>query len=184
MKTPSPPHISDISEAEDLPPEKKQPKQRKSVSTQRSMFWPGFSLSLLLLGILSCGGLSMLLNINPIRLAQIRGQQVSWEPSEPIPDVLSENDIQVQGAEFQIGQRVQNLTNSRVNIRRSPGYLGKSDDDILFQVVPEAEMEILAAPESVDGLQWWHILYVANPETVIEGWVAEATASGVQILGN
>jgi len=130
----------------------------------------------------------MLLNINPIQIAQIRGSQESWYPPEPTPELQPEDDRQseeVPGvALFGIGQQVQNLTNSRVNVRRSPGYLGKTDDDILYQVMPSAEMDILDEPAEADGLTWWHIRYAVDQNDVIEGWVAEATASGVQILGD
>jgi len=156
--------------------------------TERSLFWPGFALSLLLLGMVSCGALSMLLNINPIQIAQIRSGQESWYPPEPTPDFLPEDDQPLDDsstvAAFGIGQQVQNLTNSRVNVRRSPGYLGKADDDILYQVMPSAEMEILDEPAEMDGLTWWQIRYDVDQGDVIEGWVAEATASGVQILGD
>ena len=78
---------------------------------------------------------------------------------------------------------MRNVTTSRVNLRRTPGYLGKPNDDVLAQTRPGESMQILGDNAQVDGLTWWRILYVADGRGAVEGWVAEATASGVQILG-
>ena len=85
-------------------------------------------------------------------------------------------------ARFAPGSAVRNVTNSRVNIRTTPGYLGKPAADIIGQVAPGASMTVLGDAQSADNLVWWRIRYDA-PDGAIEGWVAEATASGVQILG-
>jgi hypothetical protein len=84
---------------------------------------------------------------------------------------------------FLIGDRVRNITSSRVNIRREPGYLSKSSDDIIGQALPGEAMTILAGPATADNLAWWRIRYTSSRGMAIDGWMAEATASGVQILG-
>ena len=83
---------------------------------------------------------------------------------------------------FYAGQRVQNVTNSRVNLRTMPGYQNKPADDVLDQLRPGDGVEILGQAESKDGLLWWHVRYQHPDGRVIEGWVAQATASGVTIL--
>jgi hypothetical protein len=70
-----------------------------------------------------------------------------------------------------------------VNIRQTPGYLGKPRDDILVQMEPGDRVEILGESVLADGLTWWQIRYRPQSGRTTEGWVAEATASGVQILG-
>ena len=45
-----------------------------------------------------------------------------------------------------------------------------------------AAITILEGPQAADDLRWWRIRY-DNPAGSAEGWVAESTASGVQILG-
>nr|HRJ42291.1 hypothetical protein [Caldilineaceae bacterium] len=82
---------------------------------------------------------------------------------------------------LQPGSPARNVASSRVNIRRTPGYLGKGDDDILAQMEPGASVAILEWPQAADQLTWWHIR-ANTPTGPIEGWVAESTASGVQIL--
>ena len=79
---------------------------------------------------------------------------------------------------FRVGQTVRNITTSPVNIRQSPGYLGKLPSDVINVIRPGDTLEIVAGPNPGDKLTWWRIRYNGT-----EGWVAEATASGVQILG-
>ena len=148
----------------------------------RSLFWPGFTFGLALTALLSCGGLAMALGLNDISLADIQGGGPAWTP--PAITATAETEV-VQSAAaasiagtFQPGQLVRNITNSRVNIRRTPGHLGKPGDDIVAQAQPGESLEILSGPTEADSLLWWQIRY-GN----VDGWVAEATSSGVTILG-
>ena len=83
---------------------------------------------------------------------------------------------------FSPGDVVSNVTNSRVNIRRTPGYLSKDDDDVLAQLQPGDQVTILDGFSSTDNLSWRQIRFTAADDRSIEGWVAESTASGVVIL--
>ena len=48
---------------------------------------------------------------------------------------------------------------------------------------PGERVTILGGPESQDGLRWWQVRYQGSGASApVEGWVAESTASGVQIL--
>jgi hypothetical protein len=158
----------------------------------RSLFWPGFALGFLLLASLSCGLSAAALGLNRLSLDDFRGGTgVSWTPSPitPTPAVAEANPDEAVGApasggstRFAVGQTVRNVTNSRVNIRMSPGYLGKPTSDVIGQVGPGETLQILGDPTAVDDLIWWHIQATGSGQPMV-GWVAEATASGVQILG-
>ena len=84
---------------------------------------------------------------------------------------------------FTPGQTVRNVTNSRVNVRAAPGFLSKPPEDVLGVLAPGATLEILGESAAADNLVWWRIRARAPDGAPLEGWVAEATASGVQILG-
>jgi hypothetical protein len=70
------------------------------------------------------------------------------------------------------------MTGSRVNLRQTPGHVGKASSDVLTQLSPGDAVVILGETTSADNLAWWRVAYQG-----MEGWVAEATASGVEILG-
>ncbi|GIV76362.1 SH3 domain-containing protein [Litorilinea aerophila] len=154
---------------------------------RRSWFWPGFLAGFLLLSLLSCGGLAMAMGIDTLDLAELQAGQAAWTPPAvtptPVPAVQADSTPgMATGGTFQIGDRVRNVTTSRVNIRQVPGYLGKPEGDILAQAMPGDEVEILGGRAVADGLVWWRVRYVTGDGRVIDGWMAEATASGVQIL--
>ena len=94
------------------------------------------------------------------------------------------NEIQAATVDggFVPGQQARNATSSRVNIRRTPGYLSKRADDVIGQIQPGERVEIIGPPMGADNLLWWQIRYPTATGQTIEGWVAEATASGVVIL--
>ena len=139
---------------------------------------------------IACGGLYMVTGLSNITLADIRGGAPAWVPPTPLPTVEvavnaasddAASDAKIDGA-FRVGQTVRNiLSNSRLNIRTTPGYLGK--DDIVAQIPPGATVEIIDGAREADGLRWWRIRYVVPNGAAVEGWVAEATASGVSSLG-
>lgn len=153
----------------------------------RRLFWAGFLTSFLLLGLVSCGGLVMSTGLNRLDLASLQGGEAAWSPPDvtptPTPDpAFSDAAAGTGDGIFAIGQTVRNVTNSRVNIRQTPGHLGKGDNDILAQMHPGEGVTIIGGPTAMDNLIWWQIQYSGNSRT-IAGWTAEATGSGVQILG-
>lgn len=163
------------------PPAEEKPK--------RSFFWPGFALGLLLTAAVSCGGLATAFGLNRISLAELQGSDSPWTPPEitVAPQVVADeapvaSDSIVEGS-FQVGSTVRNVTNSRVNIRQTSGHLGKPNGDVIAQMQPGETVEIIGAPQETDNLIWWNIRYNAADGRTVEGWVAEATSSGVVILG-
>jgi len=155
----------------------------------RTLFVPGFVIGFLLTGAIVCGSIGMLLGLDEISLADIRNNDEGWSPPEvtPTPEQVALEDsfapAEPLDGTFTVGERVFNVTNSRVNIRSSPGHLGKSGEDIYAQAQPGDQMQILGGPDSADSLIWWLIRHVATDGTTSEGWIAEATSNGVTILG-
>lgn len=126
--------------------------------------------------------------LSRIDLEDIQGSAVGWTPpsvtATPTPDVASVAPSESPTGLFAPGASVRNITNSRVNIRQTPGHQGKPSADIIGQVEPGGALQIVAGPAPADNLTWWLIRYQAPDGRSIEGWVAEATQSGVQILGS
>jgi hypothetical protein len=161
-----------------------------SNQTKRSRFWPGFAIGLLLMAMLTCGGTATVLGLDRISLADIQGSDPLWTPPavtptpQPAANVSEETAGEsVTEGSFQPGAVVRNVTNSRVNIRATPGHLGKPAEDVLAQAQPGESMEIIGGPEQADNLTWWRIRHAAADGRTVEGWMAEATSSGVVILG-
>ncbi len=155
----------------------------------RSLFWPGFVVGFLLLTIASCGGMVLATGINRIDLSDLQSDGRAWTPPQvtatPVDAPVSVDApvIGKPGGAFSLGQRLTNITNSQVNIRAVPGYLSKPTGDVIGQVPPSGVVEVIGGRSAADGLTWWFIRYTAPDGAAIDGWIAEATASGVQILG-
>lgn len=155
------------------------------VSGRRPSFWVGFALGFALLALASCAGLGIAFGFDSVSLSEIRGVANPWTPPTlaptPTPDPLavSGGEVTEGGGRFVAGQTLVNVTGSRVNLRSTPGHLGKDASDVLAQLEPGAAVVLTGENAQADNLIWWRVAYQG-----IEGWVAEATASGVQILGN
>lgn len=178
--------------ADDTPvPPAMRPAERPNAPAGRStrrLFWIGFVTSFLLLSVVSCGGLVLSTGLNRLDLASLQGGEAAWSPPlvtpTPTLDPSAGDATADQGdGTLAIGQQARNITNSRVNIRRTPGHLGKSDSDIVAQMEPGNTVTIIGGPTSADNLVWWQIQYTTSDGRTLEGWAAEATGSGVQILG-
>lgn len=156
----------------------------------RSLYWPGFILGMLLMTGLSCTGLAMVLGLNELTLLDLQASgEPIWTPPPPTPTSdapvaeaprsLAESDA----FSFRPGETVRNVTASRVNIRRSPGHQGKPGDDVIAQAQPGDQVVVVAGPQEADGLLWWRVQYRTSAGADVEGWMAEATGSGVTIMG-
>jgi hypothetical protein len=160
------------------------------VSRRRSLFLPGFALGFLLLTAITCAGSLFAAGLDTGSIADLRGRAaVAWTPPPPLiiapvqePSAPAETEQSGDFA-FRTGDRPRNITSSLVNVRAVPGYLGKPPQDIVAQAVPGQVVEILDGPQVADGLIWWYVR-LSTPSGEAEGWMAEATGSGVQILGN
>ncbi len=154
------------------------------------MFWPAFVVSFMLLAFASCGSAAALIGFDDLSFADFQSTGPVWTPPAAPTAVVGvaaggeadNNPTPTPSSRFQPGGRAENATSSRVNIRRAPGYLNKPDGDVLAQIQPGETVEILGWSVSVDNLIWWPIRYQSANGTAVEGWIAESTESGVQIL--
>lgn len=64
-----------------------------------------------------------------------------------------------------------------VSLRRTPGFLNKSDNDVIVEIPEGERVIIISGPSKADGLNWWYVAWNGY-----EGWMAERTASGKVIL--
>lgn len=178
---------TETAEAPQPPARPATPRTRRRVL--RSLFWPGFVAGFMLLAGMSCGGVVAATGISRLNLADLQDPNTAWTPPPVTPTPVAQAEVpaeeapQDSGGIYQAGDVVRNITTSNVNIRAVPGYLSKPDGDIVAQVRPGESVQILGNRTLADNLVWWQIRYQAPDGAVIEGWVAEATASGVQILG-
>ena len=162
------------------PPNAPKPRGRKS------LFWPGFAVGFLLLASVVCGGLGATFGLTRLSLADIANEGPAWTPplvtmAASVPAVELAPVAAVAGR-FAAGDQVRNVTNSRVNLRTTPGYLGKPAGDVVGLVEPGEPMTMLGDSQLADNLVWWRARYQSADGRRLEGWVAEATASGVQML--
>ncbi len=152
----------------------------------RNLFWPAFVASLLLCSTVSCGGLALLIGLGDVTLADLQGNPV-WTPppstATPPAALLEAATPDLGGSvadTFQPGDTPRNVTSGGVNIRREPGFRNQPGGDILAAAAPDDTFVILGPSARADNLIWWEVRHTASNT---EGWVAEATESGVQILG-
>ena len=80
-------------------------------------------------------------------------------------------------ANIKAGDVVTNVNNGPVNMRRTPGYLGKPNSDRIGLVPAGQQLRVVGGPEPKDNLVWWQVQWENKT-----GWMAENTASGVLIL--
>jgi hypothetical protein len=155
---------------------------------RRSLFWLGFVVGFGVLVISSCSGVAIALGLNQLSLAELQGNGAAWTPPpytpEPTPPPAAVAEGGFTGStRFAPQQTVRNLTNSRVNVRATPGYLSKPAGDVIGILQPGGSAVVLGESQAADNLVWWRVRVTLDDGRAIEGWVAEATASGVQILG-
>lgn len=154
---------------------------------RRSLFWVGVVAGFGLLALASCGGAGIALGLNELSLAELQGNGVVWTPPPytPAPTAPPVAEAAAPGGStrFAAQQNVRNLTNGRVNVRATPGYLSKPADDVIGALEPGASMTVVGENQAADNLTWWRVQATLADGRVVDGWVAEATASGVQILG-
>lgn len=82
---------------------------------------------------------------------------------------------------FAAGQRL--FANSFVNLRRTPGYVGKTSDDILVEIPYGQPVTVLdSSTEQIDELVWWRVEYANQQGQRFSGWTAESASNGTELL--
>lgn len=87
-----------------------------------------------------------------------------------------EAGIEPPQTKFSPGQEV--FATSTVNVRRSPGHVDKSSDDIYGHTTSDTPVTITGPASQADGLTWWPV----RTTVTVEGWMAEATTDGTPLL--
>ena len=80
--------------------------------------------------------------------------------------------------DIQIGYTVRisgNIQTARM--RRTPGYKGKSESDIVATLPSGTQIVVVSGPEQADNLLWWYVRW-----NDAEGWVAEYDDHGIVII--
>lgn len=105
-----------------------------------------------------------------------------WQPITPTPTLAGTPTVLSEGPTptpqgIYVGGTARVVSNVGVRLRRSPGYQNKPASDVLTVVPPNSTVTVVGGPEEADGLRWWRVRWQGY-----EGWMTEATASGVQLL--
>jgi murein DD-endopeptidase MepM/ murein hydrolase activator NlpD len=82
---------------------------------------------------------------------------------------------------LRIGDQVETL--AVVNLRRTPGYVGKGAADVIVRLSIGSLLSVLnATPRTMDGLIWWNVRFVAAPGSQSDGWAAQTLPDGAPLI--
>lgn len=82
---------------------------------------------------------------------------------------------------FPLGSEVEVL--QVLNFRRTPGYAGKTANDVLLRLSAGSRLTILnGTPQVLDGLYWWNARFVAAATQQTDGWVAQTIPDGTPLI--
>ncbi len=74
------------------------------------------------------------------------------------------------------------LTADYVNLRRSPGIVGKDPEDVIGLLPPGRVVTVLNAPTEADGLRWLYIGGILQSGGDARGYVAETVPGGGPLM--
>lgn len=112
--------------------------------------------------------------INDFRRALQQGYR--WQTDDSV-EPLVENEP--APALFSVGAQI--FAQDWLNVRKSPGHLGKLGDDIWGQLAPGAAATVTGAAVDKDGLTWWPVQGMFADSRPVAGWVA-AAVNGIILL--
>ncbi len=75
------------------------------------------------------------------------------------------------------------VTKTAVNVRRTPGMLGKPADDLLGHFENKTTLNVVDGPTEADGVRWWRVGGITLSRGEVIGWVAERLQDGTLLLG-
>jgi hypothetical protein len=120
-----------------------------------------------------------------IGAAEVTGwlAQSSFEGGALVASVESSINLSsLSGGRFKRGNRI--FATSFVNLRHSPGYVGKTEDDIAAVVPYGQSVTVENGPQQVDELNWWRLSYTSAEQQEFQGWAAETSPGGQQLLSS
>ena len=83
---------------------------------------------------------------------------------------------------YSVADMVVNISGDIVNLRNSPGYVGKPASDVISQLPDQAALVVKEGPRDADGLVWWKVSGSVPGASRVEGWLAEAAPNGVRLM--
>lgn len=81
---------------------------------------------------------------------------------------------------FEVGQQI--FVAALTNVRRSPGFRDKPDEDIRGQVAERTQAKVIAPSIWADGLIWWPVRTALQDGNGVQGWIAEFATDGTPLL--
>ncbi len=96
-------------------------------------------------------------------------------PEPPAPPA-----IDLSHYTFTAGDRFR--TTTLVRLRRTPGFVGKDETDIVADMAAGIEGAIISGPTAADGLTWWQVDIRAGDGRRFTGWMAEAAGDGEVLM--
>ncbi len=106
-----------------------------------------------------------------------RWQPITPTPTQPPTPTVAPQTPTPQPPGIHVGGQAQVVSAVGVRLRKTPGYRNKPPEDVLTVVPSRSVVTVIGGPEEVDGLRWWRVRWRGY-----EGWMAEATAQGLQLL--
>lgn len=83
---------------------------------------------------------------------------------------------------YSVGDMVVNISGDIVNLRSSPGYVGKPASDVVSHLPDRTALMVREGPRDADKLVWWKVSGSVAESGRVEGWLAEAAPSGVRLM--
>ncbi|MBX3011631.1 MAG: peptidoglycan DD-metalloendopeptidase family protein [Caldilineaceae bacterium] len=121
-----------------------------------------------------------------LRLYRARAQALAqvdptWRPpKEKEKVVVTPPVVLPKPTKFTNGQTV--FAQEWLNVRKSPGHLGKDGSDLLGLLSPGMSATIQGDAVARDGLTWWPIQTVVTTGAPVTGWAAAANAQVVLLV--
>lgn len=75
------------------------------------------------------------------------------------------------------------LARTAVNVRKTPGLVGKPADDLLGYFENRTTLNIVEGPRDLDGMRWWRVGGITLSRGEVIGWVAEKLLDGTPLIG-
>jgi hypothetical protein len=113
--------------------------------------------------------------------ATVDGWMAEWSTTGQRLLVRVDGPIAPVTPRFRPGDKAMTLT--YVRLRRRPGFMHKSADDVVADIWQGTQVTILGGPQVADGLSWWEVETTDSAGRLVRGWMAETAPGGQPLLG-